>query len=308
MKIYTILLMSIIPVFLTAQTTMEEYNYLTEDYPNQISKSEIPKKSGYYFQDLMNMVDNSGKIRLLYKENQASVIPTATLIHVSGESKMYYISVPHEDSDRIVFDQYADDLQELFKESELARNNYSRIMFRYPKQLQKYYDEIMALEGEFLTPEKVSTGSLAPSKPKKPQPKMALPATQKGGAIEENEEVKTATKLKSKEKIIIKSTVTQTRTAARKKGESRAKVHSVLTHRKILGKPAIINETNKFGVIRIDICVNQKGEIVSVRYNKKSSDTKNEELVEIAKTLAKQYLFSKSHLSRQCGHIIFKFQ
>jgi len=53
MKFYTILLLSIIPVFLTAQTTIEEYKYLTEGYPTQISKSEITEKTGYYFQDLM---------------------------------------------------------------------------------------------------------------------------------------------------------------------------------------------------------------------------------------------------------------
>ena len=88
MKLYTILLLSIIPVFLTAQTTIEEYEYLTEVYPNQISKSEITEKTGYYFQDLMNMVDNSGSIRLFYKEMQSSVVPAATLIHVNGESKV----------------------------------------------------------------------------------------------------------------------------------------------------------------------------------------------------------------------------
>jgi hypothetical protein len=81
-----------------------------------------------------------------------------------------------------------------------------------------------------------------------------------------------------------------------------------LTHRDVLESPTIGNETEKFGVIRIDICINQKGEIITVKYNKNDSDTKDEELIEMAENFAKQYLFAKSHLSRQCGYILFKFQ
>lgn len=307
MKLYTILLLSIIPVFLTAQTTIEEYEYLTKDYPNQISKSEITEKAGYYFQDLMNMVDNSGKIRLFYKEMQSSVVPIATLIHVNGESKVYYICVPHQDSDRMVFDKYADDLQKLFEESELARSNYSKIMFRYPKQLQKYYDEIAALENGFTTPEKTNTADLAPAKPEKPT------TTAKGAvAIDEEPTPPTVvTTPKEEEKITLKPVTTTTpKESAKphKKGKSTAKVESVLTHREILENPMIENETDKFGVVRVDVCVNQKGEIISVKYNKNDSDTKDEVLIGMAETFAKRYLFEKSHLSRQCGYIIFKFQ
>lgn len=306
MKLYTILLLSIIPVFLTAQTTIEEYEYLTGVYPNQISKSEITEKTGYYFQDLMNMVDNSGKIRLFYKEMQSSVVPVATLIHVNGESKVYYICVPHEDSDRMVFDKYADDLQRLFEESELARSNYSKIMFRYPKQLQKYYDEIAALENGFTTTDKPSAADLAPAKPE-------MSSTTTKGVVEEVEETTpVSTTPKEEEKIVLRTT---TPTSAKeetgkphKKGKSSAKVQSVLTHREVLENPMIENETDKFGVIRIDVCVNQKGEVISVKYNKDDSDTKDEVLIGMAETFAKRYLFEKSHLSRQCGYIIFKFQ
>jgi hypothetical protein len=306
MKLYTILLLSIIPVLLTAQTTVEEYKYLTEDYPNQISKSEIPEKTGYYFQDLMNMVDNSGKIRLFYKEMQSSVVPAATLILVNGESNVYYICVPHEDSDRMVFDKYADDLQKLFEESELARSNYSKIMFRYPKQLQKYYEEIAALENGFTTPEKTNTADLAPAKPEVESITMAK------GSVEEvaKTERTTPSTPKAEEKITIKTTTTSAvePTKPHKKGKSTAKIQSVLTHRNILETPIIENETDKFGVVRMDVCVNQKGEVISIKYNKDDSDTKDEELIKMAENFTKQYLFEKSHLSRQCGYIIFKFQ
>jgi hypothetical protein len=296
MKRCTILLLSMIPVFLTAQTTVEEYEYLTQGYPDQISKNEITKKNGYYFQDLMNMVDNSGSVRLFYKETQSSVVPIATLIHVNGESKVYYICVPHEDSDRIVFDKYADDLQKLFEESELARSNYSKIMFRYPKQLQKYYDEIAALENGFSIPEKTNTADLAPIKPE-------IATTTAKGSVEEVTKTTLVSTFKAEEKIIIKVTTPSTAAPAKKtkKGKSTAKVESVLTHRDVLESPTIGNETEKFGVIRIDICINQKGEIITVKYNKNDSDTKDEELIEMAENFAKQYLFAKSHLSRQCA-------
>ena len=303
MKFYTILLLSIIPVFLTAQTTIEEYKYLTEGYPTQISKSEITEKTGYYFQDLMKMVDNSGKIRLFYKETQSSVVSAATLIHVNGESKVYYICVPHEDSERTVFDKYADDLQKLFEESELARSNYSKIMFRYPKQLQKYYDEIAALENGFTTTEKTNAADLAPAKPE-------IAETMTKGGIEQATKTTPVLTVEPKEKITIKTSTNPAIAPAkpRKKGKSTANIQSALTHRNVLENPPIENETDKFGVIRMDICVNQKGEVISVKYNKNDSDTKDEELIEVANNFAKRYLFEKSHLSRQCGFIIFKFQ
>jgi hypothetical protein len=275
MKFYTILLLSIIPVFLTAQTTIEEYKYLTEGYPTQISKSEITEKTGYYFQDLMKMVDNSGRIRLFYKETQSSVVSAATLIHVNGESKVYYICVPHEDSERTVFDKYADDLQKLFEESELARSNYSKIMFRYPKQLQKYYDEIAALENGFTTTEKTNAADLAPAKPE-------IAETMTKGGIEQATKTTPVLTVEPKEKITIKTSTNPAIAPAkpRKKGKSTANIQSALTHRNVLENPPIENETDKFGVIRMDICVNQKGEVISVKYNKNDSDTKDEELIE----------------------------
>jgi hypothetical protein len=206
----------------------------------------------------------------------------------------------------MVFDKYADDLQKLFEESELARSNYSKIMFRYPKQLQKYYEEIAALENGFTSPEKTNTADLAPAKPEVESITMAK------GSVEEvaKTERTTPSTPKAEEKITIKTTTTSAvePTKPHKKGKSTAKIQSVLTHRNILETPIIENETDKFGVVRMDVCVNQKGEVISIKYNKEDSDTKDEELIKMAENFTKQYLFEKSHLSRQCGYIIFKFQ
>lgn len=312
MKLYTIILLSIIPFFLTAQTTVEEYEYLTEEYSMQIAKSEVPEKAGYYFQDLMTMVDNSGKVRLLYKESQASVVPIATLIHINGKDKVFYICVPHDESSNIVFDKYANDLQTLFESDEMARGNYSKIMFRYPKQLQKYYDEISALENGYTTstepitavPEKAKSADLVPETPES-KPSATLTNVEKPKVKKPKKE---QAKAPLKETIVIKEAPEKGTSNSATTGTATSKVRSALSHRKLNYKPELINETDKYGVIRVDVCVNAKGQVVSVQYNKSDSDTKDEDLVKISEQLAKKYVFEKSHLTRQCGHIIFKYQ
>lgn len=317
MKLYTIILLSITPFFLTAQTTVEEYEYLTTEYSGQISKNQIAEKSGYYFQDLMDMTDNSGKIRLFYRESQASVVPIATLIHVSGKEKTFYICVPHEESNSIVFDKYANDLQKLFEADEVARSNYSKIMFRFPKQLQKYYDEISALENGYTTESttsdnKVKSADIVPSTPESKPEETAKPTL----TTIKKPEPKKEPKKEEMQKPILDETVTIKETPKKSTNASlganstnaTAKVRSVLTHRQLEYKPEIINNTDKYGVIRMDICVNSKGQVISVKYNSSDSDTKDEDLVKTSEQLAKKYKFEKSHLTRECGHIIFKYQ
>ena len=74
---------------LFGQTTLEEYDYLTRDYARAIAMSDDPQKEGYYFENLLNMVDKSGKIMLLYKETQESLTPTATQVHVYDGPKTF---------------------------------------------------------------------------------------------------------------------------------------------------------------------------------------------------------------------------
>ena len=101
------------------------------------------------------------------------------------------------------------------------------------------------------------------------------------------------------------STVSNRTTA---NGTSTAKVRSALAYRQLTYRPEIVNETDKYGVVRIDVCVNNKGEVISTKYNKSDSDTKDNQLIAISEKLAKKYTFEKSHLTRQCGHVIFKYQ
>jgi hypothetical protein len=291
-------------MLLTAQTTLDEYEYLSTVYPRQIAESRTAAKEGYYFQDLMNMIDQSGKVTLFYKENQASVTPTATLISVQGEEQVYYICLPHEDSDRSVFDRYASDLQQLFEKSELGRTNYSKIMFRYPKQIQKYYDEIAALENgtrplKLADVTENNTASTPPSRNFAPEP-----TTTKGSAS------KVSTVTAEKETVTLRAVEKESdaEVLRRKKGKSSATVQSVLVKRPTENKPEVINETEFVGTVRVDICVNAKGEIISSEHNKTGTDTRNQELIETAEKLAKQYKFSPSHLSRQCGYVIFDFK
>lgn len=316
MKLYIFTLLSVIPFLLTAQTTVAEYDYLTVEYPTQIEQNQIPEIEGYYFQDLMNMVDNSGKVRLLYKDDQVSVVPIATLIHVNGSEKTHYICVPHDDSERVIFDRYADDLQQLFESDEVARGNYSKIMFRYPKQIQKYYDEISALENGLSVPITATTAKepIVTTPPSTPEPKEVQPEAKpevekpkKKEPVRNADPEKEATpKLKVVLTELEKPNAPTNNTSDN--GTATAKVRSALAYRQLIYRPDIINETDKYGVVRIDVCVNNKGQVISTKFNESDSDTEDSQLIAISERLAKKYTFEKSHLSRQCGHIIFKYQ
>ena len=303
------------PFSLAAQTSIDEYNYLSKTYSEQLSNGEKAKKDGYYFQDLMNMIDNSGKVKLLYKNEQSSVVPIATIIHIIGENTTHYVCVPHEDSKSEVFDLYADDLQQLFEKGELIRNNYSKIMLRYPKQIQKYYDEILALEmGETESKAADLTTNNADKIPQSRPESVSSPArgvstTKEESTTKRRRNVPTS----DKEAIVLRKVEKGNPNApaqkkVKKRGKSSAKVQSVLSRRTVMNAPSVINEWDATGNVRMDICVNAKGEIISAKHNKSGSTTRNPELIKFATKLAKQYKFTKSHLSRQCGNVVFTFK
>lgn len=314
MKRQLLLLLCALPFCLAAQTSLEEYTYSSKNYSEQLSRGESASKDGYYFQDLMNMIDNSGKVRLLYKNEQSSVVPIATIIHVTGENKTHYICVPHEDSDNKVFDLYADDLQQLFEQGELVRTNYSKIMLRYPKQIQKYYDEILALEtGESATKSADLTAKSPQSRPE------SISSPGRGFKAEKTQPTrKETTKRRTvpapeEETVVLRKVEKGNPNApapkqTKKRGKSSAQVQSVLSRRTIENTPEIINEWDATGKVRMDICVNAKGDIISVKHNQSGSTTRNKDLIESAEKLAKQYKFEKSHLSRQCGNVVFTFK
>ncbi len=316
MKQQLLLLLFALPFCLTAQTSVEEYNYLSKTYSEQLSRGESATKAGYYFQDLMNMIDNSGKIKLLYKNEQTSVVPLAIVVHVTGETKTHYICVPHEDSESEVFDLYADDLQQLFEQGELVRKNYSKIMLRYPKQIQKYYDEILALETGVTTTKNADSGNVITSNNSRIESEsISSPARSVKTEIEEtpSRSERRNNPEPIEDKIVLRKVEkgnpnTPAPKTTRKRGKSSAKIQSVLTRRKIENAPQVYNTSEATGNVRMDICVNAKGDIITVKHNKSGSTTRNPELIKAAQKLAKQYKFSKSHLSRQCGNVVFTFK
>ena len=72
--------------------------------------------------------------------------------------------------------------------------------------------------------------------------------------------------------------------------------------------PEVLNSFNEVGKVRIEVCVDAQGKVIRTKYNRKESGTRDLDLVEQAIKLAKRYRFAKSHLSRQCGYVIFNFK
>lgn len=98
-----------------AQTTQEEYNYLTKGYKIQV-ESGLDMKKGYYFDDLIEtkIVSNTGlrqsEFKALYREGQT--MPCAVLCIYKNVSNNFvsYICLPTYNSDTEIWSQFSSDL------------------------------------------------------------------------------------------------------------------------------------------------------------------------------------------------------
>ena len=81
-----------------------------------------------------------------------------------------------------------------------------------------------------------------------------------------------------------------------------------LKTREVVGQPPINNLTNTMGNVKVQVCINAQGRVISANFVRKGSDTRDEDLVNQAVKLAKQHRFAKSHRSRQCGSMVFSFK
>ena len=271
---------------LLAQTSQPEYSFLTNEYASIMAKGIVPEMDGYYLEDLLELADKSGKVKLLYKNDQISIEPVATQIHIYDGDRTFYICVPSDKSEKDVYNQYTDDIQAVFKLSDHAQSVFSLIMAQYPIELQRYYDEIKALEKayamEALAEEKGSNvtyneGDNVP----------------KGGATS-SVVVKEYAKANAGEAIII--------------GKLNQSIGGGLKNRKITYKPQLVNKTGKSGTIRLNVCVDNNGRLVRSTLQTDRSSSKDADLVATATTLLKQYKFNNSASSRQCGYIVFEFK
>lgn len=269
-----------------AQTTQPEYDFLTNEYAAMTAKGLIPEKDGYYLEDLLELADKSGKVKLLYRNDQESIEPVATQIHIYDGDRTFYICVPSEKSEKDVYGQYTDDIQSVFKLSDNAQTVFSLIMAQYPIELQRYYDEIKALEKAYA---------------------MEIVPEEKGSNVTYNGDTKVVTS-NAGDGVVVKEYKKTDDGELVATGKLAQSIGGGLKSRTILQRPEMINTTGKSGTIRLNICVDNNGKLVRSTLQTDRSSTKDAELVAAAETLIKQYKFNRSASSRQCGYIVFEFK
>lgn len=299
-RVFFILTTLLINTTIFAQTTETEYDFLTKDFAAQTAKGIVPELEGYYLEDLLVLSDKTGKVRLLYKNDQETIVPVATQFHIYDGDKTFYICVPHEESEKAIFESYSEDLQNIFKISANAQTSFSVIMIQYPIELQKYYDEIKELEQAYaMQNELEDKGSNVTS-----EEKLTI----------DNNETKSSDKKEStviidnsaKESLVVNEYEPKRKENAAN-GKANQRIIGGLARRKIVKRPAVYNATKTTGIVKVNVCVDNQGKIVKATINK-SGSSKNEDLLEAAVDFAKQYKFNPGSQSRQCGYIVIEFK
>ncbi|TNE59331.1 MAG: hypothetical protein EP344_08665 [Bacteroidetes bacterium] len=78
--------------------------------------------------------------------------------------------------------------------------------------------------------------------------------------------------------------------------------------RKVVGRPSMVDDTQKTGRVTVRVCVNSSGSVTSATYTQMGSTTTDSVLRNKAISWAKQYRFAASSTPEQCGTISFDFQ
>lgn len=78
--------------------------------------------------------------------------------------------------------------------------------------------------------------------------------------------------------------------------------------RQVRFKPQVVEQSQKTGRVVVRVCVNDQGSVVESEFTQKGSTTGDSDLVATAIKFARQYRFSESTVSKQCGTITFDFK
>lgn len=281
----TLLLLTFLTTSIFAQTSQKEYDFLTNEYAALTAKGLMPELEGYYLEDLLELADKSGKVKLLYKNDQESIEPIAIQILLYDGDRTFYICVPSEKTSKDLYARYTDDIQSVFKISSNAQSIFSLIMVRYPIEIQRYYDEIEALEKAYA---------------------MEAVAEEKGANVVAPAKVEIS---KNTSGVVVKNYGENTDKGSDVAlGKLAQSVGGGLKKRAVLSMPELINETGKSGIIRLNICVDGSGKLVRSTLQTDRSSSKDADLIAAAEVFVKQYRFENSASSRQCGYVIFEFQ
>ncbi|GAA5225058.1 TonB family protein [Membranihabitans marinus] len=78
--------------------------------------------------------------------------------------------------------------------------------------------------------------------------------------------------------------------------------------RNLTYKPNVVERSQKTGRVVVRVCVDDKGNVSESSFTQKGSTTGDTDLINTAIKFAKQYKFSPSTVSKQCGTITFDFK
>ena len=101
-KLFFTLLLLLAVTFIKAQTTMEEYNYITKGYKVQV-ESGLDMKAGYELKDVEreSSGDRMAQLRVLYRVKGTTKETAAYMIQYEKKGQpTEYICIPHPGSDQ----------------------------------------------------------------------------------------------------------------------------------------------------------------------------------------------------------------
>lgn len=78
--------------------------------------------------------------------------------------------------------------------------------------------------------------------------------------------------------------------------------------RRVVGRPSMVDDTQKTGKVAIRVCVNSDGRVTSANYTQRGSTTTDSVLRSKAESWARGYRFAASDVAEQCGTITFDFR
>lgn len=78
--------------------------------------------------------------------------------------------------------------------------------------------------------------------------------------------------------------------------------------RRVVGRPSMVDDTQKTGKVAIRVCVNSDGRVTSANYTQRGSTTTDSVLRSKAESWARGYRFAPSDAAEQCGTITFDFR
>ncbi len=80
-----------------------------------------------------------------------------------------------------------------------------------------------------------------------------------------------------------------------------------LSGRGVVNRPKLKDNSQKEGKVKVEICVNKSGKVIKAEYSQLGSTTIDTDLIQLAETSAKKYIFSPSANPEQCGEVLITF-